>query len=520
MPKSNSREGCADEKLDELQDISGKRYLVDMLNMQTDIDFPGRVASPSPPYGQTATPINTLAWEPKEDSRIEHSDTPESLSEEDADDGSGLKSPLARRQNRSYGSAAAKRISRDAAGRVVSRHDQANQRPAYDRIQIRRELYEHSLHSLVDYTRTSLSSESTGKLMIFARDSALSDRVELEMRIPEVSSGSAKDWLILEYVFCLNIALAVYANCRRLQRTGLAGEYFSILGLLSGPRSRGSVVTLYRVLIQEVQNLVEALAGCIRGVDMLHNPLQAGAHDHVQKLEDSMLRVNHFCKGILSSFGDHIRKSTLTEERLRDDLKFFLQEPFKREAGALSLLFLEWQCVLQALDVGVLAYAGAHVSDFEELIWANEARNFLFPEPSLASRGTHQSLQAANRIHCRHMGLKCLAPFLEDREVWVFDSSTRHGLPPLYLAADIETFADCWGPVWKVADSKHPGLVAKYNVGGGSILSWRFDARVHPQLQANERLCHWRSNADYIRGNGASSPSFSKPCLAPICAKF
>lgn len=68
----------------------------------------------------------------------------------------------------------------------------------------------------------------------------------------------------------------------------------------------------------------------------------------------------------------------------------------------------------------------------------------------------------------------------------------------LYLATDIETFADVWGPIWKVADQSQPDLIAKYNVRGGSIIPRPSDPDVHPKLRRNERLCHWKSNDEYI----------------------
>lgn len=75
----------------------------------------------------------------------------------------------------------------------------------------------------------------------------------------------------------------------------------------------------------------------------------------------------------------------------------------------------------------------------------------------------------------------------------------------LYLATDIETFADVWGPVWKVADQFRPELIAKYNVRGGSIVPWPYDSDIHPKLRSNERLCHWKPNDEYIHHRDADS---------------
>lgn len=68
----------------------------------------------------------------------------------------------------------------------------------------------------------------------------------------------------------------------------------------------------------------------------------------------------------------------------------------------------------------------------------------------------------------------------------------------LYLKTEIGTFADVFGPVWGVQDRWQPDLISRYNVGGGSILPWPFDASVHPELQEGERLCHWKRNGDIV----------------------
>lgn len=377
------------------------------------------------------------------------------------------------------------------------------------------ELYHHSLHSLADYTSTSLSREHISLLAALAQKTeihsmrGLQDHIGLGMKSSEQSTRAAKDLLCSTLLLCRDMALVVYSNCRRLQGTGLAGEYFNILVLLPSSQDRQSMVTLKRVIIEEVQNLFEALNDCIYLIYDFQGPMDAHGPPN---LMDSISKVHKMCQEILVVVGLDDCMTRLTEEQLQEALKVLLKELSEGEVDVSASILWEWQCALQVLDLGILTYAGAHVSDIYENILASEAKDFLIPEPSLSFSGINKLAPATKRIQCRRLRLKCLSSFLEDREVWVFDDTMGLSLPPLYLVTDIDNFADVWGPVWRVPDLRRPGRIAKYNVGGGSILPWRVDEKVHPRLKANERLCHWKSNADYIRSNEPSSSNLSKSC--------
>jgi len=117
--------------------------------------------------------------------------------------------------------------------------------------------------------------------------------------------------------------------------------------------------------------------------------------------------------------------------------------------------------------------------------------------------------------YLRRLPMKCLAPLLGYRDVWIFTHEMLDCQPALYLKTDIETFADVWGPCWKVEDQHEPDKAARYNVGEGSIIPWSFDPVVHPALAMNEHLCHWESNFDFIN-NDASSIDTGKSIAARI----
>ena len=458
---------------------------------------------------------------------VEDSDVSQGLSNDELGNQDGLKSPLARKQNRSSTAASLRHKPRELTNQTSSRRNQPNRRASYEaRRQVQEDLHQHSLHSFVDYSRTSLSHQSSMQLANLGLDPTISNlkvdgvpaskernypyRFERQVRSSNKPYGLAGDWVFAELLMCRNMALIVYANCRRLQSTGLAGEFFSLLALAPHSRRAQPVVLLRRVVIEDVLNLVRLLAECTDKVRAsYHGPLQS---DDLPDLISSLFRIHRICIQLLDRIGFDNYMTTPTDEQLYNLVNPPLNEPLEVGHG-LATIFCEWRCVCQVLDIGILAYEGAHVSDVHGKTLADIAEVFQLPEPSLSLPGTHNVARTANRIHYRRLKLRCLSAFLEDRVVWVFDDTMEQFVPPLYLATDIETFADVWGPVWKVADLTRPRSTAKYNVGGGSILPWRFDASIHPELKAGERLCHWTSNTDYIRGNDPSSPNLSKPCF-------
>ena len=457
---------------------------------------------------------------------VEDSDVSQGLSSDESNNQDSLKSPLARKQNRSSAAASLRHKPRESTNQMSSRRIQPNRRASYEaRRQIQEDLYQHSLHSFVDYSRTSLSYQSSSQLANLGLDPTINnlnvdgvpasnesnyrDRLKRQVQSSESSENPSRprgDWLFAELLMCRNMALTVYANCRRLQSTGLAGEFFSLLALAPHSRRAQPVVLLRRVDIEDVHCLVRLLVYC---TDQVRDPLQI---DDLPSLSGFLSMAHMTCIQLLDRIGFDNYMTTLTKEQLYNLVNPPLNEPFEVAHG-LATIFCEWRCVCQVLDIGIPAYEGAHVADVHGKTLADKAEAFQFPEPSLSLPGKHSLARTANRIQCRRLKLRCLSAFLEDREVWVFDDTMEQCVPPLYLATDIETFADVWGPVWKVADLTRPGSTAKYNVGGGSILPWRFDASIHPKLKAGERLCHWTSNTDYIRGNDPSSPNLSKLCL-------
>lgn len=139
------------------------------------------------------------------------------------------------------------------------------------------------------------------------------------------------------------------------------------------------------------------------------------------------------------------------------------------------------------MDLVLLAYEGAHVSDLNKLSDSSLNKHLILLGEHLPA---FAEASRSPTICYRRLPMKCLAPLLGNRDVWVFTHMMLDCPPALYLRTDIETFADVWGPVWKVKDQHEPDKIARYNVGEGSIIPWPFDPLVHPVLVMNERLCH------------------------------
>jgi hypothetical protein len=62
----------------------------------------------------------------------------------------------------------------------------------------------------------------------------------------------------------------------------------------------------------------------------------------------------------------------------------------------------------------------------------------------------------------------------------------------LYLTARIKDLGDIRAPVCGIWQESQPGVIRAYEIGGGSIVPWKHDPSLHPDLEGNERLCYWQ----------------------------
>ena len=314
------------------------------------------------------------------------------------------------------------------------------------------------------------------------------------------------DWLFYQTYLLRNATLAVYHNCRRLQTAELAGAWFSMLVLQPPPNDRTGVINLNRVYIEDIREVVEQLSSFIIGLQVLISiPRYHVGRSSASILTNPYKKVHEVYRRIFYQLG------------LEDFLSLDVDQ-YNMDTELVSIwnrdIFAQWWCATRALDAGLVAYESGHVSNSQQTSRINLSSNIpqlgtLKLQDTPQSPGHPESLQFVSR------GLKCLASFFQRHPVWIL--ALGEASNDLYLATDIETFADVWGPVWKVADQSQPGSIAKYNVRGGSIIPWPCDPDVHPKLRPNERLCHWKSNDEYIHPHDEGSTNVG---MSSILASF
>ena len=95
----------------------------------------------------------------------------------------------------------------------------------------------------------------------------------------------------------------------------------------------------------------------------------------------------------------------------------------------------------------------------------------------------------------RRLPLKCLAGLLGHSGIWVFCRINPLLEQEYYLETLIESFADVWGPVWKVLHPHQYDEIAKYNVRGGSIIPVPSYLAIDIAVQSDQSLCRWQSSS-------------------------
>ena len=114
----------------------------------------------------------------------------------------------------------------------------------------------------------------------------------------------------------------------------------------------------------------------------------------------------------------------------------------------------------------------AHVSHDESVLLHSRVPQISFPLNSADSLD-HRIL------HFRPHQLACLSGLTEFRPIWVLQRLDQKADDRFYLSASIENFALVWSAVWKVLQEKEGSAFKQYNVGGGSIVPWKYMVDLH-----------------------------------------
>lgn len=442
----------------------------------------------------------------------------------------GFKSNLARKQNRTRASTTSTPEYESRMRDPEIRPRQLRRRALHEeRVAVRAEIYQTSLHALssrlLQHASDGILGEQLHKELITLvgdKDTPISrqsnrigqnldfeaqrPRFQVDKDLPDgvgTNADLAGHWLYSRFWLCRNLGIVVYRNCCRLQTANLADDFLSVLVPVdpwspSGP----CVVSLRRIQIAEIEALLNTIATCIHDIFDRGSHIPSGRQEQdIQLLVDCFHDV-HTKSGNLFAIMDPTESfNSISAYDLKRELDDLYARGYSQTTHLVSI-FSRCRLTFQALDLVLLAYEGAHVSNLEELTDSSLNKQTIllggqFPAFADISRSPTTCY--------RRLPMKCLAPLLGYRDVWVFTHTMLDYPPALYLKTDIETFADVWGPVWKVTDQHEPeDKIARYNVGEGSIIPWPFDPLVHPVLAVNERLCHWRSNFDFINTDASS----------------
>jgi protein tyrosine phosphatase len=258
---------------------------------------------------------------------------------------------------------------------------------------------------------------------------------------------SEAEQMVFGLVECRNVLFIVLENLARLQRAKVVESYITIL---AANEDRPNVAKFVKIHVKDVGELANSFT------------------DQISLL---CREVNNIAGTLSGLIQNTIKLLTESCELFSEALDC---RPFESPLTALY-------STVCFLDLAVLAYAGAHTEAFDNT--GNAEQHFDIPESMTA--------KLRGRSVLRRYSTSCLQQFLRDQQVWVFHKKSFSVDSPVYVSAEIEEFADIWGPVWRVQDERNSAVTQHYDLGNGLIVPWEYDATLHAKLDQDEQLCHW-----------------------------
>ena len=261
----------------------------------------------------------------------------------------------------------------------------------------------------------------------------------------------------------------------KLKQEDLIHEYVTIMTR----DTQRAVVNLSTIHTIEITHLCGALGDLIRGDRRSGLPVKPNECQPwiLSEFADFMTWKIRCWEGSSDSGLSLVPKTLMPLSDFRTEL------PSKRPEQ-LSLLVELVELILQTLDIALIAHMSAHVSHDESVLLHSRVPQISLPLNS-ADSSDHRVL------HFEPHQLACLSGLTGFRPTWVLQRLDQKADERFYLSASIENFALIWSPVWKVPLGKEGLTFRQYNVGGGSIVPWKYMLDLHPPLYDNERLCHW-----------------------------
>ena len=352
---------------------------------------------------------------------------------------------------------------------------------------LEKSIYEHSFLALCDEAR---SPEALLKAALSARAKTDLGLLDVSMDIPHeimeyyenivlsTSHNLLFDVALIRLFLLHEVSELLCTNFRRLQTAQDVEDKIHILVTDEG-RGRYDVVRWTTLTYIRLRGLVPLFRSMLETFYKLRSEpsLESAAQIH-----ERIRSLHNECQILMNELGLHSKLEEMEAlERFLKSLNFSGDDLEHLLNDCMDF----WLCTLQTIDLSILAHVRRHTS---ELDMKSTISLPVYP-------GTH--IKTMVQVRPRYM--KCLQPFLGSRPVWVFEKAAWSKFAEnMYLATDIKTFSDVWGPVWNV---RHGDAFLRYNVGGGSILPWPSDESGHPKMLTGERLCHWVDRSELIRLN-------------------
>jgi hypothetical protein len=291
---------------------------------------------------------------------------------------------------------------------------------------------------------------------------ALSDIYITSVCMSVASADQSSASRLHELRGCRNVIVKTWLNLKRLQRSKFCQEFFSIIII---HESRPEVARMERVGVMEILKLARILEHILRKCvnSILYNVQQPSQRQKNLSTHLSLLQPWY--------------------DRL---LPFEMTPPKITELGFITAS----QLLVHMLDLAVVGFAGAHVNNFAKTYLEMESKiNLLKPYSE------DEQLQKQSIVF-QPCHLQCLDAFHQGMPIWAFTSNTWQPQKPLYLSTRMQTFADIWGPLWKMQSSQDPSKYDAYIVGNGSVFPWQHHGSDAPSLKGEEVFCHWASDED------------------------
>ncbi|EPE35581.1 C2H2 and C2HC zinc finger [Glarea lozoyensis ATCC 20868] len=288
--------------------------------------------------------------------------------------------------------------------------------------------------------------------------------------IKETSSAT-----LLPLVESYTIILKAFENIKRLQQNGYCEEQIEFL---CQDNSRLYVARIVSIEISAIAELVSTYKETL---------------DHIA----SILR-----RGETLSLAELIDQEILDSTRLTAKCRTVVLDRTRWTVTSntpISTIDL-WKSVAELLDLVVVSYAGAHITELKISVKISGRSEFRIPRPYVYSDRGIRSLALApclTMFRAVRTHLRCLDSFLGGLSVLVFaESDYLTGTNRLCLSTTIADLANLWGPCWKIMRDSQPGEIQHFEIGNGLILPWSLrDSSV--QLSSSELFAHWVSSRSY-----------------------